>query len=55
MSLQEFIKKNKEEIDRIILHHVSISKVKLNNNERRLWILNDYYLYRWAQSCGVRI
>lgn len=27
----------------------------LNDQERRLWILNDEGLYRWARSSGVQI
>ena len=27
----------------------------LNNEERRLWILNDESLFNWARSEGVRI
>jgi len=28
---------------------------RLNDSERRLWILNDEGLYRWARSEGVKI
>jgi hypothetical protein len=35
-------------------HHHAPDKA-LNNEERRLWILNDEGLYRWARSEGVRI
>lgn len=28
---------------------------RLNDSERRLWILNDEGLYNWARSEGVRI
>lgn len=34
-------------------HHAD--RVRLNYAERRLWILNDEGLYRWARSEGVRI
>jgi hypothetical protein len=27
---------------------------KLSDHERRLWVLNDEGLYRWARSEGVR-
>ncbi len=30
-------------------------KGSLNNEERRLWILNDEGLYMWAKSQGVNI
>ncbi|MBU1235040.1 MAG: hypothetical protein KKC77_19305 [Proteobacteria bacterium] len=53
MKLQDFIKENKEEIDTAIK---SVCKnVRLNDTERRLWILNDEGLYNWARSEGVRI
>ena len=52
MTLTEFIKEYKKEIDDAI-HRVS--DVRLNDRERRLWILNDEGLYRWAKSCGVKI
>jgi len=52
-SLQSFIKENQEEID------AAIKKVcdncKLNDKERRLWVLNDEGLYNWARSSGVNI
>lgn len=48
MKLVQFIKENKEEIDRAIKSVTP--NVKLNNEERRLWILNDEGLYRWAKQ-----
>jgi len=53
MTLREFIKENKEELDKAIKKVVP--DAKLNNEERRLWILNDEGLYRWARSKGVKI
>ena len=52
MSMASFIKENKAEIDAAIK---SVSDVRLNDKERRMWIMNDEGLYRWARSCGVRI
>lgn len=49
----EFIKQNKAEIDSAIKRVAP--NAPLNNNERRLWILNDEGLYNWAQRNGVRI
>jgi len=51
--MREFIKKNKEEIDAAIKS--VCDNCRLNNDERRLWILNDEGLYRWARSEGVKI
>lgn len=73
MTLQQFIKENRAELDAAIKH--AIGRVPraatcycpksgtdhyhepdpLNDKERRLWILNDEGLYRWARSEGVQI
>ena len=49
MQLNVFIKENKSEIDRYIQEALGNEKFKLNNKERRLWILNDEKLYNWAK------
>ena len=49
MNLTEFIRENRKEIDEL-----TKSPYK-NDNERRLWVLNDEGLYLWAKSEGVRI
>jgi len=54
MTLQNFIKENREEIDRCIKRVVPNARF-FNNEERRLWILNDEGLYNWARSNGVKI
>ena len=56
MTLREFIKAHRAELDRIIaaqlgMHH----NPRSNDEERRQWILNDEGLYMWAKSEGVRI
>ncbi len=48
-SLRQFIKENREEID-----NLTKSPYK-NDEERRLWVLNDEGLYNWAKSEGVNI
>ena len=53
MTLREFIKENKDEIDAAIKS--ACSNCRLNYEERRLWILNDEGLYTWARSYGVKI
>ena len=53
MTLREFIKENKDEIDESIKS--VCPNCSLNNEERRLWILNDEGLYLWARREGVRI
>ena len=51
--LREFIRENRDTIDEAI-RRVLPGK-QFNDEERRLWILNDEGLYHWAQSEGVRI
>jgi hypothetical protein len=53
MTLKEFIKQNKTEIDSAIKRVVP--NARLNDQERRLWILNDEGLYNWARSQRVKI
>ena len=55
MTMQKFIKENREQIDEGIRRALRQPEYRLNNEERRLWILNDEGLYRWARSEGVRI
>lgn len=53
MSLEKFIKEHRKElheaIDNIAPNHPR------NDEELRLWILNDEGLYQWARSEGVKI
>jgi len=51
----DFIRENREQLDGIIRRHGQGNIGSLNDEERRLWILNDEDLYRWARSEGVRI
>lgn len=53
MTLRQFIQQNKKELDQAIRRVVP--NCKLNDAERRLWILNDEGLYRWVRSEGVKI
>ena len=53
MTMKQFIKENRTEIDATI--RASSENARIDDNERRLWILNDYSLYTWARSCGVKI
>lgn len=50
MTLRQFIRENRDDLDSYIAAGHSI-----NDEERRLWILNDEGLYRWARQKGVRI
>lgn len=53
MTMKEFIKEYKSEIDQVILK--SSPGTRINNEERRLWVLNDYGLYQFARMEGVKI
>lgn len=53
MQLRQFIKENRKELDEAIKRVVP--NTRLNDEERRLWILNDEGLYNWARSSGCRI
>lgn len=52
-SLKAFIRENRAEIDAAIRR--VCSNCRINDEERRLWVLNDEGLYRWARREGVRI
>jgi len=54
MILKEFIRENREEIDRLIINAIGNPRYK-NDEERRIWILNDEGLYLRARSEGVKI
>jgi hypothetical protein len=54
MTLREFIKRNRGEIDRIIHNRIGEDST-INNDDRREWILNEEGLYNWARSEGVKI
>ncbi len=55
MTLQQFLKENRRYIDVAIRSVLRDPDYRLNDDERRLWVLNDESLYRWARSEGVRI
>ena len=54
MTLRQFIVENRKAIDEAITRQCS-NLPRLNNDERRLWVLNDEALYLWARREGVRI
>jgi len=53
MTLKQFIKENRQELDKCI-QRVCLGTA-MTDKERRLWILNDEGLYNWARSEGVKI
>ena len=56
MTLKQFIKDNRKELDEIIARALRMkSNPRPNDDERRLWVLNDEGLYGWAKSEGCKI
>ena len=53
ISMKKFIQENKSDLDACIGRKAPGQPI--NDNERRLWILNDESLYNWARSEGVDI
>ena len=49
MNITQFIRTHRVEIDAITKSNIH------NDDERRMWILNDEGLYNWARSEGVKI
>lgn len=55
MTFKQFIRQNRQEIDEAIDRVLGKGNGRRNDEERRLWVLNDEGLYLWARSHGVRI
>ena len=54
MSMKDFIRNNRAEIDEIIKAECP-NVPRLNDEDRRDWIANHEGLYLWAQSEGVNV
>ena len=54
MTLKEFIRANRPAIDKVILS-VCSNAGRIDDAERRLWVLNDEGLYWWAKREGVKV
>ena len=54
MTMREFIRQNREELDEIILRRCP-DLHRLNDEERRQWVLNDETIYNIARVNGVRV
>jgi len=55
-SVRTFVRENREELDKCIARALGREKnPRANDDERRLWVLNDEGLYNWARSEGVNI
>ena len=55
MTMQDFLKENRAELDKAIRRALDNPDFQLNDHERRLWVLNDEGLYLWAKREGVKI
>ncbi len=55
LSLSKFIADNREEIDEVVRRILKRPDWKMNDAERRLWVLNDEGLYHWACRSGCRV
>ena len=51
--IRTFIAENRKEIDNYIRRQCPNCGT-LNDDERRLWVLNDQGLYNWARTDGVQ-
>jgi hypothetical protein len=61
-SIQTFIREHRKELTEAIInrliHHDSPGlkrNFRIDDEERRLWVLNDEGLYNWARSEGVKV
>lgn len=56
MRLSKFIQEHRKELDEYIAKQVHDEEGKrYNDQERRMWVLNDEGLYLWARAEGCRI
>lgn len=53
MTLRMFIEKHRDELDEHIRRTLNTTDFRINDEERRLWVLNDEGLYLWAKREGV--
>lgn len=53
MKLSTWIRQNRELIDRVI--HANVDPAFINDDERRLWVINHEPLYLIAFDAGVDI
>lgn len=53
MTLRDYIRRNRETIDAVA--HSSGYRGRLNDDDRRDWIMNEEGLYRDARRSGCRI
>ena len=52
MTLKTWVKQNRELIDHVIKS--SVPNVKIDDEEREMWVLNDEFLYMESLAGGVK-
>jgi gluconate kinase len=52
-TLRQWVREHRAEIDAAILR--ACPGLKLNDEDRAMWVENDEGLYQWAKSEGVRV
>lgn len=52
MTLRDYIRRNREDIDATI--RSVVPDARINDEERRMWVMNDEGLYRQARRAGWR-
>ena len=55
MTMRDFIRENREEIDRCVHSVPGMEDYRMNDNDRRDWVANDEGHYHWARSEGVNV
>lgn len=55
ISIEQWIRDNRREIDKHIKHAVPNLRYPLDDDDREQWVMNDESLYNWARSEGVDI
>jgi hypothetical protein len=56
MTLNQFVRKNRESIDDVICDVLGTKRTPYpNDEERENWVLNDEFLYNWAIQEGVDV
>lgn len=53
MTSEDFVKKYRGEIDAAIRRRYGAQELKISDEERELWVLNDEALYTWALAAGM--
>ncbi len=55
VTIRQFVKAHRKEIDRVILHELMTIDFPHNDEERRRWVFKNADLYSLARSKGVTI